>query len=89
MEVFRINQNLGTRLTLDELGKVNRPYLHTYDFSSEFLNDNHKFYSECPTKNEINIDIGIDGWLSHNDALKIYELAYYCNGDILGGHCVL
>ena len=79
-----MNKNSDTFLSLEELGNVYPPYHHTYDFNSDFINDNHKFFSECK-KDETDtiIDTGIEGWLMPEDALKLYELAYFCNDDML------
>jgi len=79
-------QHLHTFLGLSELGTKPTPYMPTYRFAGQFINANHEFYANCPTGyKDINvcIDIGIDGYLQHGDALKLYELAYFASGDIL------
>lgn len=76
----------STDLTIPEDVKRPAPYTKTYDFTGPFINDHHAFYSTCK-KDGINIDIGIPGWLQQADALKLYELAYFCNGDILELGC--
>lgn len=58
------------------------PYLPTYDYLGEYLNEQHRSYSTCPAKEHL-IDLGIDGWLRREDALKLYELAYFAPGPIL------
>ncbi len=58
------------------------PYLPTYEFAGQFINEQHRFYSICPAKEHL-IDLGIDGWLRREDALKLYELAYFARGPIL------
>jgi len=61
-------------------------YRPTYSFTNEYINENHKFYATCPTGRyniDVCIDIGIDGFIQHAEALKIYELAYYAEGNIL------
>jgi predicted O-methyltransferase YrrM/glycosyltransferase involved in cell wall biosynthesis len=65
----------------DELGRE-RPYQPTITSFGEFINDRHRYYHECPTKG-ILIDVGIQGHLLREDALKLYEMAYYATGDIL------
>ncbi|MCP4712804.1 MAG: hypothetical protein GY869_29605, partial [Planctomycetes bacterium] len=80
-----LERNLDSFVTFDRLGQ-SAPYKKTYAFDGEYINDNHKYYAECPTGLrgiETNIDIGIDGYLQAADALKLYELAYFCNGDVL------
>jgi len=65
----------------DELGRA-RPYRPTIIGFDHFINDQHRYYHECPTKG-ILIDVGIQGKLRREDALKLYEMAYYATGDIL------
>jgi predicted O-methyltransferase YrrM len=72
-------------LELSELGKP-MPYLPTHEFNGDHLNDRHASYSTCPMGAmgiEACIDIGIEGYLQRADALKIYELAYFSDGDVL------
>lgn len=62
------------------------PYLKTYNFEGDFINLNHAKYASCKMGrmgNNACIDVGIDGFLQKGDALKLYELAYFCEGDIL------
>jgi hypothetical protein len=58
------------------------PYLPTYEVAGEFINEQHRFYSSCPAKEGL-VDLEIDGWLRPQDALKLYELAYFAPGPIL------
>ncbi len=58
------------------------PYLPTYEFPGEFINEQQRSYSTCPAMEHL-IDLGIDGWLRREDALKLYELAYFAPGPIL------
>lgn len=58
------------------------PYRPTFEFAGEFINEQHRSYSTCPAKEHL-IDLGIDGWLRREDALKLYELAYFAPGPIL------
>ena len=75
----------NTNLHLSKLGESYPPYQPTYDFGSKFINEHHKFYSECPVdaENKVSIKLDISGWLRRDDALKLYELAYFCNGDVM------
>ncbi|MEO8277032.1 MAG: hypothetical protein ABI639_12525, partial [Thermoanaerobaculia bacterium] len=57
-------------------------YMRTFDFDGEFINGAHAFFATCPTRDHL-IDLGIDGWLRREDALKLYELAYFASGPIL------
>jgi GT2 family glycosyltransferase/glycosyltransferase involved in cell wall biosynthesis len=70
-----------TRVECNELGRA-RPYQPTITGFDQFINDQHRYYHECPTKG-ILIDVGIEGRLRREDALKLYEMAYYATGDIL------
>jgi hypothetical protein len=64
-----------THLERNELGKP-RPYQPTVAGFRQFINDHHRHYQECPT-NGVLIDIGIQGQLRPEDALKLYEMAYF------------
>jgi predicted O-methyltransferase YrrM len=57
-------------------------YLKTFNFPEEFINEQHRRLTSDVSVNGM-IDIGIEGWLLPADALKLYELAYFCGGDIL------
>lgn len=58
------------------------PYLPTYRFKGDFIGERHAFYSTCPMQEHL-IDLGVDGWLRREDALKLYEMAYFARGPIL------
>jgi predicted O-methyltransferase YrrM len=80
-------QNDDTYCRLSELSlrKV-RPYKRTYEFPNDYINDHHKLFTTCPRGRmgiDFIIDLGIDGYLLPDDALKLYELAYFCKGNIL------
>lgn len=79
--------NQDTFLPLEQLGKASRPYRPTHEFGGSFINESHRFYSTCPSKDGMLIDVGIVGWLLRADALKLYELAYFAPGDILEIGC--
>ncbi len=66
----------------ENIGKTIPKYEKTVKTFTDYINSNHKYYSECPLNGEI-IDIGIEGWLRREDALKLYEMAYFAKGDIL------
>ncbi len=70
----------------ERLGRDHPPYKPTYLFGGEFLNDNHRFLATCPVRGE-RLDLGIEGWLRREDALKLYELAYFSPTDILELGC--
>ena len=58
------------------------PFQKTYVFEGNFLNDRHQSLVGKLHSSGM-IDIGVEGWLLPADALKVYELAYNCRGDIL------
>ncbi len=58
------------------------PYRKTYRFDGPFIDQGHRRLAECPRREGM-IDIGIAGWLLPADALKLYELVYFCGGDVL------
>ena len=58
------------------------PYRKTYPFDGDYINAQHEKLTERRHPSGM-IDFGIDGWLLPADALKLYEMAYWCEGDIL------
>jgi cephalosporin hydroxylase len=75
----------STFLTLDQSSTDLRfvtPYIKTFDFPGEFINDQHRALVSNVASNGM-IDIGVEGWLLPADALKLYELVYFCGGDVL------
>lgn len=78
--------NAETYLSLAELGSKPTPYKKTHEFAGDFINGNQAYYASCPTGAmgiEVCIDIGVEGYLRRADALKIYELAFFSEGDVL------
>jgi predicted O-methyltransferase YrrM len=72
-------------LTLEETAvdrRFDTPYRKTYDFPGDYIDADHRRLAECATEHGM-IALGIEGWLLPADALKLYELAYFCGGDIL------
>lgn len=63
-------------------GYTDAVYIPTYHFAGNFINKNHQYYTTCKMQG-VCIDIGIEGWLTPEEALKIYELAYFCKENIL------
>lgn len=78
-------------LSLEDLGKVTPSYQATFEFSGNFINENHAYFATCPITRKWLIELRtnrtsgsvINGWLRREDALKIYEMAYFVSGDIL------
>ena len=76
--------NKNSWVSAHELGTTIPEYRRTFDTGDFYINDNHRYFSECPVSAPDSlIDIGLPGWLRREDALKLYELAYFSNGDIL------
>jgi predicted O-methyltransferase YrrM len=61
--------------------RFSRPFRKTYDYAGPFIDAEHRKLGEIPRDRMI--DLGIEGWLLPDDALKLYELAYFSGGDIL------
>jgi hypothetical protein len=70
------------------LGKQWPPYKPTFAFAGEYIDDFHKSIGGSAKEsglinlNEI-FGTAIKGWLRRADALKLYEIAYFVQGDIL------
>ena len=58
------------------------PYQPTYHFKGDYIDESHAFYATCLMEEHL-INVGIDGWLRQEDALKLYEMAYFAQGPIL------
>jgi predicted O-methyltransferase YrrM len=55
-------------------------------YRGPIVSSSHRQILEAPLGRlgiPINIDLGIDGYLQREDALKLYELAYFSAGDVL------
>jgi hypothetical protein len=80
-----IDLHPGSWVNLDQLDS-NKPYLRTFRYQGEWIDDFHQSLAAAPGGRcgvWCSIDIGIDGYLQWNDALKIYELARFTKGDVL------
>lgn len=84
--VMPVHQNADSWIPPAELGARIPPYRPTFDFDS-FINERHRSFSTCAVHNRITIDVGIPGWLRREDSLKLYEMAYFAEGDILELGC--
>jgi len=86
-----MNAHKESFLSLEDLGRVVPSYHATFEFSGNFINENHAYLETCPTTGGILVELRtngssgsvINGWLRREDALKIYEMAYLVAGDIL------
>jgi predicted O-methyltransferase YrrM len=60
------------------------PYQKTYSYDRFFINEHHNRLALSRMHDHADIiNIGIDGWLLLADVMKLYEMAYYCPGDIM------
>jgi len=84
MEPPFLTRHEGSFLTLDQTAIDHRdmPYLKTYEFPSRFIDETHQALTSKLNREGM-IDLGIEGWLIPADALKLYEMVYFCNGDVL------
>lgn len=71
-----------SRFRLGDRGRTGTPYRPTYPYEGAFLDEEHRRLSEAPQNGRL-IDLGIPGWLRREDALKLYEMAYFATGDVL------
>jgi predicted O-methyltransferase YrrM len=74
-------------LTLEQTSADRRfmmPFMKTYDYQGYFINESHQrlALARCHDNSEM-INLGIEGWLPKAEVLKLYEIAYFCPGDII------
>src|SRR4051812_21217161 len=75
-------RHADTWIELYQLGK-RQPYRPTYS-ESLTLGPTHRRLLDAPLKpGSVVIDIGIPGSLRREDAAKLYELAFFGQGDVL------
>jgi SAM-dependent methyltransferase len=77
-----MHTNADNFIEPSKLGSWLPPYRPTHDYPGEFINETHAAYATCPQKG-LQIDLGIHGWLCRQDALKLYEMAFFATGDVL------
>jgi len=86
-----VHSHTQTWLSIEDLGSRILPYLPTYDFSSPHIDEAHGAIANATLNEDSLIQMpnggwfasAIQGWLRREDALKLYELAYFASGDIL------
>jgi predicted O-methyltransferase YrrM len=72
--------------TLDHFAVTTATYQHTFPFIGEYIDAEHTRIASAPLGRMGDarcIDLGIDGYLSRDEALKLYEIARFARGDIL------
>ncbi len=85
MQQLELSRHEDTFLTLKNTAVERRfdmPYLKTWAYPGDYLNHYHHNLTAKLHPSGM-IDIGIEGWLLPADAMKLYEMAYFCGGDIL------
>lgn len=78
----RLARHAESWLAIDRLGTAERPFLPTYEGVPQPVDGFHRFLASCPTDGLL-VQLGLDGWLQRADVLKLYELAYFAEGDVL------
>ena len=85
METPEVQQHIEAWLPPDMLGAFGLPYQPTFG-QAKYINDYHRRLAQGPHKDVEGMAIiasVIPGWLRVEEALKLYEMAYYSQGDIL------
>lgn len=72
------------QIATGRLDEHDLPYRKTYGFPGGFINAQHQALADasCDARGFIEVG-GITGKLRREDALKLYELAYFTSGDIV------
>ena len=90
-----ISVHPDTFLYLDQLGAIYPEYRPTFPVPGQSLNPHHRFLFTAvnpetgavlltaPGLLDHSLGKPIQGWLRTQDALKLYEMAYFCRGDIM------
>lgn len=93
MSIIKENMPMYTKhpdtfLPLQTLGTTIPSYKPTVNLPSTYLSQFHWWLAHCPLRQGLvelrdGHDKIIEGWLRRDDALKLYEIAYVTQGDIL------
>ena len=88
----KIFNNADTYVTEDQLGPELKAYRRTIATNKGdiFINNNHRLLSTTPMNTKYPNLISyqkIQGWLTIPDALKLYEMAYFSQADVLEIGC--
>ena len=81
-----IKAHKETFIEFSELGKTHPPYQPTYEGFGNYINEFHRSFATCSLKG-LTIVADVPGWLQRGDALKLYEMGYFTDGDILELGC--
>lgn len=87
---MRVHVHPDTYLEMGELGTRFPPYRPTFDFRSRYIDRAHRAIGTARLQDGLIrlktrrwLGTVIPGWLRRDDALKLYELAYFAGGDVL------
>ena len=81
----RLRRHRRSFLTLAQTAIDRRfvtPYQKTFPFRGRFVTPRQRSITSRVHRSGM-IDLAIDGWLLPADAAKLYELAYFCGGDVI------
>jgi capsular polysaccharide biosynthesis protein/SAM-dependent methyltransferase len=76
--ILRYPETMITPANID----VPTPYQPTFPADKPFIDEFHRFLAEHASDGFL-VNLGVDGWLMHADALKLYELTVHTSGDVL------
>ena len=80
-----LERHEDSRLTLEQTAIDQRfvmPYRKTWEFGGDYIDERHRLLGETALVDGM-IDVGVPGWLLPADALKLYEMVFFCGGDVL------
>ncbi|MCP4308780.1 MAG: hypothetical protein GY788_28675 [bacterium] len=69
--------------TDEEIASGNGIQPNAPTLANDFVTDRHRAYSSFPLRDGPTIDHPIFGWLRRDDALLLYEMAFFSSGNIL------
>jgi predicted O-methyltransferase YrrM len=85
-----LHTHKNTFPSIDNVGEIIPEYQPTFDFPEKYIDSFHRTLGTSALKKGMLqlkdrswFGSNIQGWLRPEDALKLYELAYYVRGDIL------
>ncbi|MFG1426096.1 class I SAM-dependent methyltransferase, partial [Roseixanthobacter glucoisosaccharinicivorans] len=81
-EDLDLARHVESQVGLGATNAVATPYRPTYAWTGPYLNAQQARYAAAP-RNRMLIDLGIPGWLRVEDALKLYEMAFFSAGNVL------
>ena len=78
-----------------EIGTSYPQYRPTYRYWGKYIDRFHRYLAKAPTVGEGLVQLRnfeptgelINGWMTHPEVLKLYELAYFADGDLLEIGC--